>query len=336
MLVTASGSPGGARLVRSLRENGERPIVVIGTDMNDRSSGRMLCDGFHVVPPGASDEFAPTLIELAAAEEIDVVFPSSSFEVAGVAGAADRFGCPVLVSSPESIAACNDKSQTTALAERLGVPVPRSILASSPDELRAAAAELGYPEVAVCMKPTGLKGSRGFLVLAADPNRRWHILEARPGPLPLTLEEALDALGTEEFPTLLVMEYLQGEEHTVDAICRDGRLVVGHPKTREAMRAGLAMFFQTVEDEQLMAASRALVAGLGLDWFVNVQFLDGRLLEINPRISTIVYQEDFNMPLLAVLHAVGEIDEEQLAAAGSRVRTSRRAVRYYDQVEFDD
>ena len=49
MLVQASGSPGGARLVRSLRENGERPIVVIGTDMNDRSSGRMLCDGFHVV-----------------------------------------------------------------------------------------------------------------------------------------------------------------------------------------------------------------------------------------------------------------------------------------------
>ena len=96
------------------------------------------------------------------------------------------------------------------------------------------------------------------------------------------------------------------------------------------------MFFQTVEDERLMDASRALVEGLGLDWFVNVQFLDGRLLEINPRISTIVYQEDFNMPLLAVLHAAGELDEEQLAAAGSRVRATRRAIRYYDQVEYDE
>src|SRR5262249_41508173 len=160
--------------------------------------------------------------------------------------------------------------------------------------------------------------SRGFLVISPEPNRRWHILEARPGPLPLTLDEALEAIGTDEFPSLLVMEYLQGEEHTVDAICRDGRLVVGHPKTREAVRAGLAMFFQTVEDEQLMGWSRALVEGLGLEWFVNIQFLDGRLLEINPRISTIVYQEDFNMPLLAVLHAVGELDEEQLAAAGSQ------------------
>jgi carbamoyl-phosphate synthase large subunit len=336
VLVTASGSPGGGRLVRSLRENRERPMFVVGTDMSERRGGRMLCDRFHVVPPGSSDEFAPALIDLAEREEVDVVFPLSSFEVAAVSEVADRFGRPVLVSSPESIAACNDKSRTTALAEQLGVPVPRSILATSPDELRAAAHELGYPDVAVCMKPTGLKGSRGFLVISPDTNRRWHILEARPGPLPLTLEETLAAIGTDDFPSLLVMEYLQGEEHTVDAICRNGRLVVGHPKTREAVRAGLAMFFQTVENEQLMDASRALVEGLGLDWFVNVQFLDGRLLEINPRISTIVYQEDFNMPHLAVLHAAGEIDEEQLAASASRIRPTRRAIRYYDQVEYDD
>jgi hypothetical protein len=78
------------------------------------------------------------------------------------------------------------------------------------------------------------------------------------------------------------------------------------------------------------------VAELGVDWFVNVQFIDGRLLEINPRISTIVYQEDFNMPYLAVRHALGEIDEEELAAHQSHVRMTRRAIRYYDQVEYDE
>ena len=73
-----------------------------------------------------------------------------------------------------------------------------------------------------------------------------------------------------------------------------------------------------------------------MDWFVNVQFIDGRLLEINPRISTIVYQEDFNMPYLAVRQALGEIDEDELAAQQSRVRMTRRAIRYYDQVEYDE
>ncbi len=321
--------------MRSLQENGEREVTVIGTDMSERRGGRIVADVFHVVPPGSSDEFAPALAELAEREGADAVFPLSSFEVAAVADAHASFSMPVLVASRAAIDACNDKSKTTELADRLGVSVPRSLVARSPEELRAAAEQLGYPEVDVCMKPTGLKGSRGFLVLSAETNRRWHLLEARPGPLPLTVEEAVEAIGPGDFPALLVMDYLRGEEHTVDAICREGRFVLGHAKTREAVRAGLAMFFQTVDAPELVEATRALVRELGVDWFVNAQFLDGRLLEINPRISTIVYQEDLNLPYLAVSHALGERDEEELAALSSRIRTTRKAIRYYDQVEYD-
>jgi carbamoylphosphate synthase large subunit len=337
VLVTAAGAPGAARLIHSLQQNGERPVHVVGTDMSGRRGGRILCDSFHVVPPGSSDEFSPHLVELARREGVDVVFPLSSFEVAAVAATVDRFDVPVMVASPEAIDACNDKARTMELCERLGVPIPRSLVATNPDEFRAAAEELGYPEVDVCTKPTGLKGSRGFLVLSATPNRRWHILEARPGPLPLTVDEALDAICSEgEFPPLLVMDYIRGKEHTVDAICRGGRFLLGHAKTREAVRAGLAMYFETADEPELVDASRRLVQELHVDWFVNVQFIDGRLLEINPRISTIVYQEDLNMPYLAVRHALGEVDEEYLAAQQSRVRTTRRAIRYYDQVEYDD
>jgi hypothetical protein len=124
---------------------------------------------------------------------------------------------------------------------------------------------------------------------------------------------------------MLVMDYIQGPEHTVDAICRGGRFVLGHAKTREAVRAGLAMFFQTVDEDQLVEGSRALVRELAIDWFVNLQFIGGRLLEINPRISTIVYQEDLNLPYLAVRHAVGEIDEEGAAMSrgyAPRVRSA--------------
>ncbi|HLK43962.1 MAG TPA: ATP-grasp domain-containing protein [Thermoleophilia bacterium] len=336
VLVTASGAPGAARLIHSLQQNGERELRVIGTDMSDRRGGRVLCDSFHVVPPGSSDEYADTLVELAEREQVDVVFPLSSFEVAAVSEAVDRFPVPVLVASPEAIAACNDKSRTMELCARLGVPMPQSIRVTTPAEFRAAAEQLGYPEVDVCTKPTGTKGSRGFLVLSANTNRRWHVLDARPGPMPLTVDEALEAIGEEDFPTLLVMEYVKGEEHTVDAICRGGRFLLGHAKTREAVRAGLAMFFATCDRPDLVDASRAMCAELGVDWFVNVQFLGGRLLEINPRISTIVYQEDMGMPYLAVKLALGELDEEGLAAYNSRVRPTRRAIRYYDQVEYDD
>ena len=43
------------------------------------------------------------------------------------------------------------------------------------------------------------------------------------------------------------------------------------------------------------------------------------MIEINPRISTIVYQEDLNLPYLGVKHALGEISEEELGALASRI-----------------
>jgi hypothetical protein len=73
VLVTASGSPGGGRLVKSLQDNGERELRVVGTDMSARRGGRAICDSFHVVPPGSSDEFPGRLAELARREEVDVV-----------------------------------------------------------------------------------------------------------------------------------------------------------------------------------------------------------------------------------------------------------------------
>ncbi len=336
VLLTATGAPGAARLIRALRENGERELAVIGTDMSERSGGRFLCDGFHVVPPGASDEFAPAVAALAEREGADVVFPQSSGEVVQFAANRELFAMPLMVASPAAIAACDDKAQTMALAERAGVRSPRAHLARTPAEFRAAAAELGYPQREVCMKPPQAKGSRGFRVLSASVDRRHALLEARPGPLPLSVDEALEAIGEDDFPPLLVMELATGKEHTVDGICRGGRMLLGHAKTREAMRAGLAMYFETSAQPELEAAAGRLVRELELDWFVNVQFIGEHLLEINPRISTIVYQDDLNLPYLAVRHAVGELDEEQLAAHAGAVRTTRRALRYYDQVEYDE
>jgi hypothetical protein len=59
------------------------------------------------------------------------------------------------------------------------------------------------------------------------------------------------------------------------------------------------------------------------------------VIEINPRISTIVYQEDLNLPWLGVKRALGELSDEELAACSSRIRPGRTALRYFDQVEYD-
>ena len=116
------------------------------------------------------------------------------------------------------------------------------------------------------------------------------------------------------------MELATGKERTIDGIAAGGRIALGHPKTREAMRAGLAMYFETLDDPGLMETAGKIVAELGLDHFFNIQLVGEHVIEINPRISTIVYQEDLNLPYLGVKHALGEISEEELGALAARIR----------------
>src|SRR6476660_5091864 len=72
VLLTAAGSPGTAALVRALRENGERDVLVVGADMSERSAGRHLCDGFELVPPGDDPGFVSAVQALVEGEGVDV------------------------------------------------------------------------------------------------------------------------------------------------------------------------------------------------------------------------------------------------------------------------
>jgi carbamoyl-phosphate synthase large subunit len=337
VLVSAAGAPGTAALVRALRENGEREVRVVGTDMAKRSVGRHLCDAFHLVPAGSDPGFGDAMLEVARSEGVEAILPQSSFDLLGLAEAEDRFeGIAVMVSSPEAIRRSNDKAESYALLDEIGVPGPRWRRVVGGEAVAKAARELGYPDVDVALKPAFSSGSRGFRILSAGADRREQLLKNRPGVAEaLRLEELVELLGDDETP-LLVMELAEGLERTIDGIAEGGRILLGHPKTRESMRAGLAMYFATLDDEWLMEISRKIAEALSLNHFFNIQLVGDKVIEINPRISTIVYQEDLNLPWLGVKHARGEISAEELATYQERVRPTRRALRYFDQLEWDD
>ena len=335
MLVSASGAPGTAALLRALRENGEREVRLVGTDLSERSVGRHLCDSFHLVPAGTDAEFVDAMLDVVAREEVDVVLPQSSFDLQGLADQRERFDIPVLVSPANAIVRSNDKAESYALLHRLGVPAPEFRRVRGAAEVDAAAHELGYPDRPVCFKPVFSSGSRGFRVLDPTVDRAHQLLNERPGSVAMRLEEAVELLPGEGGPDLLVMELATGEERTIDGIADGTRVVLGHPKTREAIRAGLAMYFVTLEDPALMEIADRIVAELGIEWFFNIQLVGEHVIEINPRISTVVGQEDLNLRYLGVKRALGEISDEELTALQANVRPGRKALRYFDQVEWD-
>ena len=189
------------------------------------------------------------MLELVERERVDVVLPQSSFDLPGLAAARERFPVPVLVSSPETIQRSNDKAETYALLQRIGVPTIEFRRVAGAREVEAAARELGYPDRPVCFKPVFSSGSRGFRILDPTVDRAHQLLHERPGSVAMRLEEAVELLPDEGGTELLVMELATGGERTIDGIADGERIVLGHPKTREAMRAGLAMYFVTLDDD---------------------------------------------------------------------------------------
>lgn len=339
VVLTAAGAPGARALVRALHDNPDgRPVRVVGTDIKDRSIGRAVCDAFHLVPPARDPGFVAALVDVAEREGADLVFPQSSAEIPAIAAARDRFGCPVLCADVDAVLRADDKSAMhDLLAGHPDVAQPAAERVDEASGLAAAAARLGYPDRDLAFKPVTAKGGRGFRRLSERADRVDQLLNGRPGALSMRVAdlEELFAGRHDEWVPALVMEWVEGREETVDGIAEDGRVLLAHAKTREDMRASLAMFFETIDAPHLEAATRAVVGALGLSGFFNCQFIGGRLLEINPRISTIVYQPDLDLPWLGVRWALGELGADQLAAYRARVRYGRVALRYYDQLEWD-
>ncbi len=335
VLVSASGAPGTAALLRALRENGERDVRLVGTDRSERAVGRHLCDAFHVVPPGADTAFVEAMLGVVEREGVDVVLPQSSHDLQALAEQRELFDVPVLVSRPDAIRRSNDKAETYDLLHRIGVPAPAFRRVRGAEQVGAAARALGYPDRPVCFKPVFSSGSRGFRVLDPEVDRAHQLLYERPGAVAMRLEEALELLPDEGGPDLLVMELATGDERTIDGLADGRRVVLGHPKTREALRAGLAMYFVTLDDPGLMEVADRIVAELGIEWFFNIQLVGDHVIEVNPRISTVVSQEDLNLRYLGVKRALGEISDDELVALRARVRPGRKALRYFDQVEWD-
>src|SRR3954462_2956130 len=335
VMVTASGAPGTAALLNALRRNGEREVRLVGTDMSERSVGRHLCDSFHIVPGGADPAFPDAVLQVAEQERVDAILPQSSFDLEGLSEHVSRFPMPVLVSKPDTIRRSNDKAETYELLHRLGVKAPQFKRVNGAREVAAAAEELGSPDRPVCFKPVFSSGSRGFRVLDPTVDRAPQLLIDRPGSGAMRLEQAVELLPSDGGPDLLVMELATGGERTIDGIGDGREIVLGHPKTREAMRAGLAMYFVTLDDPPLMELANRIVAELGIEHFFNIQMVGDYVIEINPRISTIVYQEDLDLPYLGVKRALGEVSDDELRGYADRVRPGRTALRYFDQLEFD-
>ena len=192
VLVSASGAPGTAALLRGLRENGEREVRLVGTDMS-RALGR--APPLRRVPPRPGrlrPRLSPTRSSRsssASASTSSCRSPRSTSRGSRRTASASR--CPCSSPSPDAIHRSNDKAETYAFLHRLGVPAPavppgQRRRARSTPRRASSATPTGRSASSRCSRP----GSRGFRVLDPTVDRAHQLLHERPGSVAMRLEEA--------------------------------------------------------------------------------------------------------------------------------------------------
>jgi carbamoyl-phosphate synthase large subunit len=337
IVLTACGCPGASTLIRMLKNNAERSIEIIGTDIDPEAIGKFFADKFYQVPPGISTEYIPSMLEIVEKERPNIVFPESSYEVYPLACHKSQFeelGTEVLVSDPKPIeVSINKHTMYEILRQETNINLPKYFSAESLDQFLTSIQKLGYPEKPVVFKPHIGKGSRGVRIIDPKINRKRMLMERKPISKYMSIEEFKEIFSTkDDFPKLLVMEFLEGMELTADSLAIEGRELLTTVKTVEQARWGVIVKGQLVEREDLVAQTRKILKAIPLSYCINVQFIDGKLIEINPRVSTFLYQRHLLAPYLAIKLALGEIGEEEIRTYKERIDYGRRMVRYMDQV----
>lgn len=197
-----------------------------------------------------------------------------------VARLARQLGLPT--TAPEALQGCRNKHTSRSLFARHGVPSAASVSVRTEHEAAAVARRIGFP---VVLKPAAPAASVGVIrVDAADD-------------LPAAYAFAAQTAGHGvECTQVLVEEYLDGPEMSVECVTRQGQTTVV-AVTRKTV--GCAPYFEELahvvdaNDPLLATVAPAAVAALdalgvtdGVS-HVEIRMVDGRprLIEVNARIA---------------------------------------------------
>jgi predicted ATP-grasp superfamily ATP-dependent carboligase len=148
----------------------------------------------------------------------------------------------------------------------------------------------------------------------------------------MSLDEFSEIFKNGRFPELIVMEVVEGTDYDAMCLADEGIPLLTTIKTREASRWGVIVKGELVERPDLVEICEKIVRVVELSYNVGLQFIGDKIIEINPRPSTFIYQDDLIEPYLAIKLALGEISHDEIKAHEGRIRYGRRMVRYMDQV----
>jgi carbamoyl-phosphate synthase large subunit len=310
VLVTGAGGPAAIAAMKSLRA--EDSVELLAADMDPWAAGLYLVPpaARTLIPAGAAPGFADALLARCLMLGVDVILPTVDAELRPLAYARETFraaGIDLLLAPAAALDIILDK---LLLAEHCAgvVRVPSTeLFGPSVDP-----ASWTYP---VVVKPREGSGSRGVVIVGSAAE--------------LAERAALDRSAS-----LIVQEFLPGEEYSVDVLAdAEGRVIASVPRLRARVDSGVSVGGRTVHDPEVEWFGRAVAKATGVTFVANVQCKRDQggspaLLEVNPRMPGtlgLTIASGVDMPRLALAALLGRPVPEKLDFC------ERAVVRFLDE-----
>lgn len=258
--------------VRAARRLGLRSVVL---DFNPGAPGLREADSPHVADIKDADQ----ALRIARQERVSgVLSVCTDHAVRTVARVAAELGLPGL--SPDAAERATDKYRMREAFVRGGAPSPKAIRVASEDELREAAARLGWP---VIVKPTDGVGSKGVTKAA------------KPSDLDLAWQRGQSVCRN---GVLVCEEFVEGPEVSVEGLTWNGETHL--VAITDKITSGPPYFVETGHTQvsrlpkgdqaSLLDAARLGVRALGIDFAashteIKLGIHGPRIMEIGARLG---------------------------------------------------
>ncbi|MEZ5847098.1 MAG: carbamoyl-phosphate synthase large subunit [Geminicoccaceae bacterium] len=276
----------GTQACKALKELGYRVILVNSNPATIMTDPEMA-DATYVEP--ITPEIVEKIIER---EKPDALLPTMGGQTAlntakalAERGVLERHGCEMIGASLEAINKAEDRELFREAMQRIGLDMPRSAIARTPDEARAILGEIGLPAI---VRPSFTLGGTGGGIAF---NREEFEEIVRSGLDASPVNEVLideSVLGWKEYE----MEVVRDRADNCIIICSIENVDPMGVHTGDSVTVAPALTLSDKEYQRMRSASIAVLREIGVETGgSNVQFgvdpATGRMvvIEMNPRVS---------------------------------------------------
>lgn len=291
-----------------LIKSGDEDFCVIGSNENEYSAMKNVCDEWYTEPILKDKEYADFCLNFCVEHKIDVFLPRRGMlSISKNKNEFEKSGVKVMVDDYEKIYSLNQKSEAYDLFKnnKMGY-VPDYRIVTKLADFKDAYEFIKNKYAQVCFKFVKDEGGKSFRLI--DNNRKGYTALFKKQNTRMTLSDVLAALSErEEFSPIMVMPFLNGNEVSVDCLNTPQGLIM-LPRVKDNSKIERLRY-----DSEIMDITMDFQKKIGLECPYNIQFkyLDGvpYFLEVNTRMSGGIHMacvgSRINIPDIAVKKMLG-------------------------------